>query len=425
MVSIVKSKSNILGNRDFMLLIIGKIVSNIGNSLHNAAVAWYIMSVVGEKSAGVFMGIFGMCSLIPFIIFGPISGVFVDKIDRKKIIVGTDFIRGGLILLLALLSYFNVLDLWILFIITAISAFFATFFNPAVSATIPNIVEEKDLHRANSLDGMSLQLSLIVGVAISGFLYYWIGILGIFILNGISFIISGISEIFINIPPIKRDINNTNKNEWSFWKDFKEGIVFLKKQKAVVVLLGFALIINFLFNPLFQIVFPKTVKFTLNLTAKENGILSSAFPIGAMIGMFILSILPSREKYYMFMINGIIADGLLIMLFGVPLIFFNFSFISAFGVYIIFLFLIIVLGIVNALINVPINTTFQKIVPDEFRGRFFGILNTLSQGIVPLGLAVFGYISDKLAPSTIFIFSGIIVLLLGVWMFFIPELREF
>ncbi|KPU27606.1 hypothetical protein TR13x_03485 [Caloranaerobacter sp. TR13] len=422
---VVKSKSNILRNRNFMLLIIGKIVSNVGNSLHNAAVAWYIMSLVGEKSAGFFMGIFGMCSLIPFIIFGPISGVFVDKVDRKKIIVGTDFIRGGLILLLALLSYFNVLNIWILFGITAISAFFATFFNPAVSATIPNIVEEKDLHKANSLDGMSLQLSWIVGVAISGFLYYWIGIFGIFIVNGISFIISGISETFINIPPIKRDMNNINKNEWSFWKDFKEGIVFLKGQKAIVVLLGFALIINFLFNPIFQIVFPKTIKFTLNLTAKENGILSSAFPIGAIIGMFILSILPSREKYYMFMINGIIADGLIMMLFGIPLIFFKFSFISSFGVYAIFLFLILILGIVNALVNVPINTTFQKIVPDEFRGRFFGILNTLSQGIVPLGLAALGYISDKLASSTIFIISGIIVSLLGIFMFFIPELKEF
>ncbi|WP_069649839.1 MFS transporter [Caloranaerobacter ferrireducens] len=422
---VLRNKPNILRNRDFMLLIIGKIVSNVGNSLHNAAVAWYIMSLVGEKSAGVFMGIFGMCSLIPSIIFGPISGVFVDKIDRKKIIVGTDFIRGGLILLLALLSYFDMLKLWILFGITAISAFFATFFNPAVSATIPNIVEEKDLNRANSLDGMSLQLSWIVGVAISGFLYYWIGILGIFILNGISFIISGISETFINIPPIKRDIDNTNKNEWSFWKDFKEGVVFLKRQKAIVVLLGFALVINFLFNPIFQIVFPKTIKFTLNLTAKENGILSSAFPIGAIIGMFMLSILPSREKYYMFMINGIIADGLIIILFGIPLIFFKFSLISSFGVYVIFLFLILVLGVVSALVNVPINTTFQKIVPDEFRGRFFGILNTLTQGIVPLGLAVLGYISDKLASSTIFIFSGIIVSLLGIWMFFIPELREF
>lgn len=75
----------------------------------------------------------------------------------------------------------------------------------------------------------------------------------------------------------------------------------------------------------------------------------------------------------------------------------------------------------NAFINVPLFTTFQKIVPDEFRGRFFGILNTLTQGIVPLGLAVLGYISDKLLPSTIFIFSGIIVTLLGIWMFFIPE----
>lgn len=418
------NKKNVLLNRNYVLLLLGQMVSNIGNAIHSAAVAWFIMSLVGEKSAGTFMGIFGMCNFIPMIIFGPISGVFVDKFDRKKIIVGTDLIRGSLMLILAIFTYLDIFTLPTLFIMTVLSAILGTLFNPAVDASIPNIVEEELLTKANSINGTVRQLTWIAGAAISGFLYYSIGIVGIFLVNGISFILSGLSEMFINIPPTKRSEIKGENNRTNFWKDFKDGVTFIKNQKVIIILLSFFLVINFLFNPIFQIVFPKTIKFTLEMTAREFGILQSIFSVGSILGMLLLTILPKREKVYGMMTLSTIMHGVLMTLIGVPLLSVIYSSMTDLSILLIIGLLLLTMGIFNALLNVPLFTVFQKIVPDEYRGRFFGILGTLSQGIVPVGLAIMGTVSDLLHPATIFIGGGLIVLILSIWMAMIPEIKE-
>ena len=209
--------NSVFRNRNFMLLLIGQLVSNLGNAIHSVSVVWYILNMVGEGKSGIFIASFTMCTLVPAIIFGPISGVYVDKLDRKKIIWGTDLIRGSLILVLGILTYYKVFPLTALFVITALSSFFGTFFNPAVDSSIPNIVDEKNLMTANSVNGMSRQLVFIFGAAIAGFLYYSIGIVGIFIVNGISFILSGISEMFIKLPSNKTDSESVKKID--FWSD--------------------------------------------------------------------------------------------------------------------------------------------------------------------------------------------------------------
>lgn len=420
----VKSNSSrIFKNKDFMLLLMGQIVSNLGNAIHSVSVVWYILSFVGESRSGSFMAIFTMCMLIPSIVFGPISGVFVDKLNRKKIIVGTDFIRGMLILVLSIFTYFNIIPLIALFVITVLSSFFGTFFNPAVDASIPNVVDEEDLIKANSINGMSRQMVFIIGAGIAGFLYYSIGIVGIFIVNGLSFILSGVSEIFIDIPSSKKEMDEI-ENKMSFWEDFKGGIQFVRGQRQIMILMSFSLVLNFLFNPIFAVVFPKTIKFTLGLGAKEFGVLEAIFSIGAMIGMLLLSIIPKREKNSKLIFFGITTQSLIIVLFGIPIIPVIYNKINNFYVFIVFCILVFSMMVFNSLTNVPILTIFQKKVPDEYRGRFFGMLNTLSQGIVPIGLALIGVLSDILLPSTIFIVTGLILLSLSIWMIFIPELRE-
>ena len=75
-------------------------------------------------------------------------------------------------------------------------------------------------------------------------------------------------------------------------------------------------------------------------------------------------------------------------------------------------------------VNVPLTTLFQEIVSDEYRGRLFGVLNTLTQGIVPIGLGIVGVLSDIIHPSVFFITSGVLSLTLVVLMLFVPDLKE-
>ena len=418
--SVAVKKQSIFQNRNFMLLLVGQIVSNLGNAVHSVAVAWFIMGLVGEGLSGTYMAILGTCTLIPYIVFGPISGVFVDRISRKLIIAGTDIIRGALILSLAAFVYFNFYPLAALFAVTVLSALFGSFFNPAIDASIPNVVEEKDLTQANSVNGMSRQLTWIIGGAISGFLYYKIGVVGIFIVNGLSFILSGLSEMFIKLPPVKKKESGSE----SFWEDFKGGIQFVRSKRIVMVLMAFALVLNFLFNPIFQIIFPKTMRFTLETGAQEYGIFQAIIPIGAMLGMMALSAVPKLGKSYKVVLVSMAAQSALLAGFGVPILPSVLGVIGKTNVFVLYCMMILVSMVANSLVNVPVFTAFQKIVPDEYRGRFFGLLNTLTQGIVPLGLAVFGILSDVVHPAAIFMFAGGVSLALSIWMMFVKEFKE-
>ena len=422
---VLKSSSkSIFKNQNFMLLLIGQVVSNLGNAIHSTAVIWYIMSMVAEDRSGAILSILGLCSLIPSIVFGPISGVYVDKLDRKKIIVGTDIIRGSLALLLATFTFLNIIPLPALFIVTALSTFFGTLFNPAVDSSIPNVVEDEMLTKANSLNGISRQLVWILGAAISGILYAYVGIVGIFIINGLSFILSGLSEMFIKLPERKKKEENDTIKESTFLKDFKDGIVYMKGQKVIMVLMSFALVLNFLYNPIFSIIFPKTIKFTLGVGAKHFGWFNSIFAIGSIAGMIILNVLPKREKVHNHVLGGITIQSILFLMFSIPIIPRVLEVIGGQKAFIIYCVIAFLMMICNVFVNVPLFTVFQRIVPDEYRGRFFGMLNTLTQGIVPLGLIFIGVVSDLIPVYIIYIVAGSISLALSIWMFFIKEFKE-
>lgn len=413
---------SIFKNRNFLLLSIGQLVSNIGNALHSVALAVFIMNLVGENLSGTYIAIIMACALIPSIVIGPLSGVFVDRLDRKKIIYGTDLIRGLLFIGLSVLINFNIYPMISLCIVTVLSSFFSTFFNPAVSASIPNVVSEEQLVQANSISGMIRTSAFIFGGFIAGFLYIKFNFVGILIINGISFILSGISEMFIDLPKNEKSDKKFNKHE--FKRDFIDGIKYVKKDRLVIVLMSFALVLNFLFNPIFSIVFPKTIKFTLGLGAVEIGIFNAIFPIGMFIGMLILSILKIKDKAYKIILTSLLIQCTIFTLFGVPIIPSIQKLFSNYSIFTLYCVLAGLLAIFNAIINVPMATVFQKRVSDEYRGRFFGMLSTLSQGIVPLGLGVFGVLADILHPSVLFISAGLISITLSIWMLFIPELKE-
>ncbi|WP_432664132.1 MFS transporter [Wukongibacter baidiensis] len=418
--------ASIYRNKNLMLLVTGQIVSNIGNYVFKTSIAWYIMSLLSNKDSGFYMAIFMSCLLVPTLVFGPFSGVIADKFDRKKIIVGTDLIRGTLMLTLASLNYFKLMSLGVLFTITFICAFFETFFNPSVISSVPNLVSKESLSKANSLNSMSWKLSSLIGISLSGFLLHYFGIAGVLLINGISFILSGISEMFIDMPKPKNSQYelNINKIRRDIFNDFKEGLIFLKSQKTLLLLVGFALCINVIYYPVFEIIFPKTIKFNLGMSARMYGILQSFIPIGSIIIMLILSLKNLKGNNSKWIIRGVIIEGGIILALGIPLALYMRSYMSSIYVVGIYAMLAMVLGVIIGLMNIPLISSFHKLVPDEYRGRFFAIFETAAQGSIPVGAFLFGILSDRIQPTTIYFAAGAIIIGLGIWMLRIPEMRE-
>ena len=210
-------------NKNFILLFFGQLVSNLGQVFYTFAISWYILDLTGSAgSSGLYLA-FGA---IVAIIFTPLGGVISDRFNRAKIIYITDYVRGFSILLAGLIIMYNgvinigsfSLDLSsfsfkliVLYINSFILSANSALFGPAVSAIIPSIVPDEALQKANASLQTQGSIVNIAGLVLAGALYSLIGVAAIFIINGIAYIGSAISEMFIKIKEEERERTLTLK----------------------------------------------------------------------------------------------------------------------------------------------------------------------------------------------------------------------
>jgi DHA3 family macrolide efflux protein-like MFS transporter len=343
-----------------------------------------------------------------------------------RIIAGTDLVRGVLFVLLAVVTYLGIAPLAFLFGITILASVVGSLFNPAVDASIPNMVDEKHLMKANSLNGMSRQLTFVVGAAAAGFLYGWLGIGGVFLINGISFFLSGVSELFIRLPRSQREETEDVLQAGGvkgYMHEFLEGIRYFRKDTLIVTMVAFAVILNFVITPMFQVVFPKVMKFDLGLSAQQFGIMESIFSVGGIVGMLLLSVLTIKNRYKT-VILALFGTVIVFTLFGIPVLPGIVDRLGTAMIFIIFGTLAMGLSLSNAFVNMPVITAMQTRVPDEYRARFFGIMTTFTMAAVPVGAALLGILVDTVSASTLFFGGGAICLIVCFWMLAKPALKE-
>lgn len=236
-------KNNKLWNKNFTLLWQGQLVSCLGDAFYSIALGFWVLDKTGSSA---IMGILMAAVSIPRVIIGPFVGVIVDRFDRKKLILLGDFIRGIGMLFVGYAALNNFLEVWMVIIVGIISGVCSAFFNPAISSVIPDLVSNEDLVKANSAQQMATSTTSLIGSMSGGFIYSILGASIMFIFNGISYIVSTISEIFIEIP--KTDRKNTKLN---LKEDFKEGLKFTFGFRGFVLLLSVAFSLNFLYAMFF------------------------------------------------------------------------------------------------------------------------------------------------------------------------------
>ena len=406
-----------LFNRSFTLFILGRLVSLIGSGIQMIAIPLYILDVTGSGSA---MGIFTFLGIFPRLAAAPFAGVIGDRWNRKKIMVWMDLLRGFLILLLAVMAFRNVLTIIVLFIIQAAISIFDGFFGAATEAMLPDIVEEEQLKRANSVLGSVNSFSMIIGPVLGGIIYGIFGITMVFFLNGLSFVVSAVSEMFI-IYRVK--FEKARKLDLkAFFIEFKEGLNFIVKHRGLKYLFTFAMILNFLFSPLFQVVEPYVLRHIVKMSAQQYGFIQTFFTVGMLLGNITLAIFLTRIKNKLLMVSGIIVQGIMTMVFGI-LIFPNvLSIFSIWAFFIITATIYFTIGFFNALVNVPIGTNLQIMTPTEIRSRVFSTLEVFAQLITPLGAVIYGFLLDHIPAYSIFItVSSVGILIMIVFIMIAPN----
>ena len=399
-------------NRDFGLLFLGRLVSQIGDGIHYFALTWLVLDLTGSGAA---LGSVLTVSTLPGILLSPFAGVIVDTLDRKMIIVGADIIRGLLALALAVVYRLGILTMPILYMATALLSLCGVVFGPAISASVPNLVEKEELVQANARNSFSMSATGILGPIVGAVLLGATGYFGVFAINGICFILSAISEMFIRFPKQEKDSLHVAPEQseakapspaGQFITNFKQGFAYIWSNVGLRTMIMFALALNFMANPIFSVVFPYFGKEILQMEASHYGLTQSSFPAGLMLGTFLIGALTQRFSKHQLLSWGIIGQGALIVLMSIialPAVHLHLSptaILASIAVPTMFL------GILNIQVNVPLNVALQESVPDNYRGRVFGLIDSLVQMLVPVSMALFGVLVDIIPTAYFLIICG-------------------
>ncbi|MCG8500600.1 MAG: MFS transporter [Firmicutes bacterium] len=391
--TVTMQEKSLFKNFNFMLLWAGQSVSQLGTALYNLAIMWYILEKTGSTLA---MGISVVCFTLPTTIIGPIAGVFADKHDKKKIIVITDCING---LLMLALSYFIAVDnisIGALYVVMALGASVSAVFTPAITSSMPMIVDSQQLTKANSLSQFTSRIVSILGPALAGILIAILDMWILFFINGISYLISAISESFITIPKV--DVKDTSQK---FVEQFKEGLSNVWNNKLVLYLvISGGIIINFFLAPLS--IYSAVISANLDKGATGLGIMQASVSIGALLGSVMILLGFIKNKYKM-AIAGLTLEGLALIALGL--------FIQN---YYLILFFMGMLGLGVAMASVGISTLYQILIPKEKMGRVMSIVTTLCSVTIPLGTLFGSVIINYHTMENVLIFFGVIVSISGL-----------
>ncbi len=405
MQDVVNTPNSVLKNKNYLLLFLGALVSNLGTTIYNFAISLYILEITDNNAtiAGIYLATGGLV----YFLISPFGGAIVDRLDRVKVVYITDFIRGFVILFagyLLITGISNQMQVVMLFICTIILAINGAIFGPATSSLPANILEKEQLQQSNSLMQGANALYSIVGALLGATLFMFLGIKMIFIINGLSFVISGISEMFITVKT-KKDPDHVVTFK-SALNDIGTGFKYLTGLKSIFYLILFASFLNFFTTPTLTNGLPYLFKSLLQVKSIYYSYLVASFPIGIIITSFILGTKKQGDKIFKVLRKGLIGMTFLYVIMTVEIV----MHINGMTTFTLFMILSVVLfigmGIFNGMINIPFGTAIQLQVDKEMQGRVFSTLSVISMGLTPISMGIAGVIIDNFGLSILFAVSA-------------------
>jgi MFS transporter, DHA3 family, macrolide efflux protein len=396
-------------DKNFMLIMSGKFISLLGNAVFEMGLMWYILSEYGKESGGMLAWIM-VVGILPTVILGGFLGAIADRYNKKTVIVTSDFLSGGIVLGLTAIMYLGVADAFTLLVVTMVLSLSSSLVGISVSSMIPELFSKDNLYEANSANQFTERVTALLGLSCGGVLVGLLGVESVFLITGIAYIISAVSEMFIkySLRGMNMDLKEENS---SFIKDFKDILEFIRNNKSLLRLVLVFTLVNFLWDPLLNIVAPYVMKNNFNITSSQFGLMQAALPFGFCIGAIYFTKYKGfiESKHVVF--NSIFAVNIALLLFTLPIVFQSAS--NGFGfITYYFIFMKVLMGIFSAAINISTSVKIQLSVPDNLRGKFLGFSRSLSMGMMPIGSAVIGMILGKVNSSLFFIGSVTLVFII-------------
>ncbi|PFS66682.1 MFS transporter [Bacillus cereus] len=392
---------DILKNRNFLLLFLGRIFTNIGDSLYYVAAMWLVYELSGNP---FYSGLAGFLTLLPSALQF-LTGPFVDRWSIKNTLVITQVLQCVLILIIPITHYFDLLTVQLLLIIMPIVAFIEQFAYPVQSKALPLLLHKTQLLKGNSLFSFAYQGIDLICTTLSGILVALLGAITLYVIDSFTFAITALLFFSLKIP--KQAETNTSLSTKQYFSDLKEGFAIVFRSLMGVFLIG-SVVANFSIGMTMAIL----PSFADSLGGvKSYGFFLAAISAGSLIGALFSSWVGKRN-----------VGRVSIIGFATGAIFWFLSTIVPFQWLSIFLFGLawIPIGATNILFA----TISQIVIPNQYIGRINSVMRSMGTIAMPFGSLIGGYIANVFSSQLIFALASIGILFISLVWLLHPKLRS-
>lgn len=383
----------------FAIIFSGQIFSILTSSMVQFAVIWHLTETTG--SATVLM-IAGLSAFLPQALLGPFIGVWLDRWNRKITMIAADSAIALSSLLLGAYFLLGEPSLSIVYAILMIRSAATAFHAPAFQAAIPLIAPEEQLTRVAGWNQMVFSFSSVIGPAL-GIAVYSASSLGtVLFLDVAGALLANLMLMLVTIRQPKPEVVLTP----SFLEEFKLGWRAFVSVKPVVVLTIATAVFGIVFMPLATL-FPLMTLSHFGLGGYSASIVEAAFGVGMILGGAMLSVIANKLKDTTYMAISLGAIGITCIASGmIP----N-------NAFLVFVFLSFFMGAAAPLYNGPYMAMIQRAFEPEKLGRVISFVTSITLLSSPIGLALAGPIVDQYGVQTWFLWSGVVIVLTGVFIY--------
>jgi DHA3 family macrolide efflux protein-like MFS transporter len=404
-----KQQQHLNWKLSFFTIWTGQAFSLIGSRVVQFALVWWLTQLTGSATV---LATASLVALIPEIFLGPIAGAYVDRWNRRIVMIVADGLIALASLWLVYLFWMDAAQVWHVYVIMLVRAVGGSFHWPAMQASTSIMVPKEHLARVAGLNQTMNGALNIVGPPLGALLMEVLLLYGVMLVDVGTAMLAILPLFFVHVPQPKRDDRGVEGAESpTIWADMREGLRYIWGWPGLMALIGMAMIVKIALTPAFSLL-PLLVSEHFNGDAAQLSLLEAVSGVGIVAGGLILSVGGGfRRKIYTTMM-GIVVLGLGFVVLGfTPGSLFWMALASTF-----------VVGLMIPLIDGPIMAILQGTVAPEIQGRVFTLMGSLLWITSPFGLAVAGPVSDWLGLQVWYVTAGVLCGAIGLAGFFIPAI---
>jgi DHA3 family macrolide efflux protein-like MFS transporter len=392
----------------FFTIWTGQLLSLIGSQAAQFALVWWLTKLT---SSATVLATASMMALVPGIILGPLAGAYVDRWNRRIVMIAADALIALASLWLVYLFWAGAMQVWHVYVIMAVRSIGGSFHWPAMQASTSLMVPKEQLGRVAGLNQTMQGVLNIVGPPLGALLMELLPLAGVMAVDVGTAAFAIVPLFFVSVPQPQRDDLNVGRDKPSIWADVRDGFRYIVSWPGMVVLIGSAMLFKIALTPAFSLL-PLLVSEHFNGDAAQLSLMDAVAGVGIVVGGVILSVWGGFRRKIYTSIMGMIIFGVGFVTLGV----------APAGQFLLALAGVLLVGLMLPLIDGPFMAILQAAVAPEKQGRVFTVLTSLLSLTTPFGLAIAGPVSDWLGLQIWYVAAGVLCGGVGISFLFIPAI---